>query len=220
MNKDLFKDMPNNPFVDERRPLVDVYPHLRRCEAFNECPDLAGSGREYQVMHLSEPELDMCVRFIVLYVEPSNNPLAKERDLAYRASVAWDLVGAKKSSPLRQLQADNHWWFNLITFEYFKYTYDLDYQQWFSLKSQFHAITKMLTSRLDEDIDEKQMGVRQKAAAVLKSLKEEISTLESFLFKDNFLKSQVSIESFFPDRMAERFALDYRTKVPRKIVIS
>lgn len=220
MDKALFEKMPNNPLADMRTPILAQYPVLRRCEAFTERPDLASKQRTEQVHHLSEDELDTCVRFVILYVEPDGNPIAKEKDLSYRAKMAWDMLGVKASSPLRARQSDGHWWFNLLVFEYFKYTYDMDYQEWFSLKSQFHSLTKLITSNLDESLDEKAITVRQKAAGQINQLKTQIASLEAIIFKNGSLKSEVSIETFFPNRMAEAFALDYNTKERRALQLS
>lgn len=220
MDKALFEKMPNNPLADMRTPILAQYPVLRRCEAFTERPDLASKQRTEQVHHLSEGELDTCVRFVILYVEPENNPIAKEKDLSYRSKMAWDMLGVKASSPLRARQVEGHWWFNLLIFEYFKYTYDMDYQEWFSLKSQFHSLTKLITSNLDEALDEKAMGVRQKAASQINSLKTQIAALEAIIFKNGFLKSEIAVETFFPNRMAEAFALDYNTKERRSFQLS
>lgn len=211
-----FEGMPYNPLVAER-DMLDVYPRLRRIEAFSESVELHSGSTSMPTVAVTPKDLDLAVRFVVLYVEPRNNPIAKERDLPSRADIAWDMLGVKRSERLRDFQSKGHWWFNMLVFEYFKLTYDARYQRWFALKSAFHTYTRLLSSNTDSALAESDVSTRAKVRKDLKEVADEVEELEAIIFKDDFLKSEISVDSFFPNRLPEVFALDWGTKQRRSL---
>ena len=204
--------MPYNPLNFEER-VLDSYPRLRRIEAYSEIPDLRSADSTVATV-VTEKDLDICVRFCILYVEPRGNPLAKESDLNQRAKMAWDTLKVSKASMLRKFQEDQHWWFTLMIFEYFRLTHNTTYTHWFSLKSAFHSNSRILIGGDDGDFS-KMAEDRTKAGKFMDSYVNKIRDLELILFKDDTFAELVTIESFFSNRIPELNALQWETKKKR-----
>ena len=204
--------MPYNPMVFDGR-VLDLYPRLRRIEAYSEIPDLR-SAESMSGIVLTEKDLDTCIRFCILYVEPRGNPLAMESDLLERAKMAWESLKVPKSSPLRKFQEDQHWWFSLMIFEYFKLTHNTIYTHWFALKSAMHSNARILVGSGDGDFAALAEN-STKAGKFMDTYVNKIRDLELILFKDDTFADIVTIETFFTNRIPEQNALQWETKKKR-----
>lgn len=212
LQRDDFKGMRHNPFaVPPGKKMVEYYSALGRSRAFTEIPSLNGSGKPGPASHiLVAQDLEDMVRFVVLMVEPRGNPLSRERNFDIRAEEAWRLVGTRQNSELRKLQKMGHWWFHNTLFEYFKFTWDTVYQEWFSQKMAYQEMSRVLAMpMLQTEADKDDVKTRLDISNALEKFRTRISALESTLFGDSETLEIVTVNSYFPDRLAEKYAMTY-----------
>lgn len=212
-SKENFSEMPYNPFVTAN--MVDSYAYLRRVKSFTEVP-VINTENSVKSVHLTSYDVDKMLRFCVLMIDPRGNPLAEEKDFQYRSDTVWELLGVpNRNSTTKILQKQNHWWYRHMLCEYLKLVYNDQYVSWFSLKMNFNATTQYLIGGNGADVldysvlDEKDMKARKAAAETQAALRQEIARLEATLFKAPEIKEAVVMETFFPDRLAEQFAIEY-----------
>lgn len=209
MTKDDFKKMPFDPFAAST--MVQMYPVLQRVPLFNSEPDL-NAGSEYSERFLSMKDVDKMIRFCIIFVDPRNNPLSEESDLEYRAKKAWELLNVAPSNDLVTLQKSKHWWFRKMIGEVLKLCFSSKYALWFAAKVSFYESLKFLMEPVEaHSIDEKTAKIRMSVMEDMKKMESYISTLEASMFKSAEIVEIAVVEAFFPDRLAEKYALDYTT---------
>lgn len=205
-----FEGLKHNPLALQKgQRMVDVYPVLARSHVFTEVPDLREKDKADNLV-ISEDELDLCVRFTVLLVEQRGNPMRFDTDFGAKADAAWTLLGVRDTRDIRKLQKSGHRWFHSMIFEYFKMSNDTLYQEWFALRMSFIELARLIAMPVSESSAVAEMiRAKKDAAATLKNLRQSISALESELFSSKDLTEIVLLESYFPDRLAEKYAQVY-----------
>lgn len=155
------------------------------------------------------------LRFVILFVDNRNNPLADIMDFDERAKAAIDSLmpqpGTRKF--LEDLWMTDHWSLRRAIFEYFRLIGADDYTTWFALKMQALQVTKLLMSEMPTG--EKAHSIvraRDAASDNLPKLMRQISELEMKLFRSEDLRSLV-YDSAVSDGLgspAERKSKEYK----------
>ena len=207
MKKEDFKDMPINPFA--AGPLLKEYDLLQRVSAFSEAPD-GVEDEKGKTIYLDPRDIDKMLRFCVLMADPRGNPLATEQDFTFRAAAAWSLLGVKNGHVVVRLQQKRHWWYQRMLVEYLKLCFNDKYALWFAAKTSYYETLKFLTEPVDLLVTDYQtIKMRNSAMMDLDKTRTQIAALEASLFKYQEVMEDAVVESFFPDRLAEKFAIDY-----------
>lgn len=208
--RDDFKDMEHNPFACRAGEMMtDKYPELARHEVFTRVPSSEWLDSKYLPQR---EDLDMLLRFTVLFVQWHRNPIAAEKDFDKRAELVWETLGVKKrADTLRFFVEENHRWWRAVLFEYFKVVNNDLYNLWFSLKMNFANNMAVLRHELPASADEKFVNALQKIKSQSQGDLAEIQKIELRLFGDEKLRDTITKESVATEGHAEIFAEDFPT---------
>jgi hypothetical protein len=206
--KEDFESMQFNPFRDEGKSMVEMYPRLRRVRAFR--------GKHPRI------DLDVLLKFVVLYIDPQS-PVYDITDLEERAGKVVKILGIKERHAVYNeinhhllppdQQGDWGFIFDNFVFEYFRIVNNHEYEYWFTMKSDYHQQCQFLRSAPPSDPETAALDAtrRQKVADGLEDKKNKLLVTEERLFRDPRVRRIIENYSTKDDDIAgyaERFAID------------
>lgn len=209
MNAADFQKMRHNPFACKTGERIwNKYPELRRYESLSTIPDIS-TPEGINVVQPDEEDVDLMVKFVILFVDRHGNPLGDIRDFDYRRDMALQALGIKKRATGIWYFIDaGHRWYQNVMFDYFKLVNDDQYNLWFSLKVSYNVNMKMLRREFDSATDDKDIKVIQQIKAQAPGDLKTLQEIEMKLFADERMRDVITKEAMATDRHAERYAAD------------
>lgn len=211
--------MKYNPFVVPKGTMIwEFYGDLARRTTLSEIEDemFVGQDGKAKVQGAIIPsleDLDLMVRFTLLFVVNKNNPISEYRNFDDREAVTWEALGVKtdkNASPVVKFVRQRHVWFRQVMLEIFKIINEDFYEEWFSLKMEFHTRASFLRQQISFEDQSSDITVRDKIAAGMTELRKRIKNLEYTLFNNEESVEIITKEATANKLYAELYAMDYQ----------
>lgn len=226
LNKKEFEGMRHNPLVLDGRYIWDVYPMLQHRQALCRVPehnpnrevededddDFGSKASESALSSLfTVDQLNDLVCYVVLVAQRVGNPLSAVRAPDEKRKIAKQLLGLSEDSMVLGLIESSHWWYLMVLKAYFELIGDMDYEQWWTLRSVYHrnmAFLREPVSGSKNDAADAQK--RQALAKEADNLAVQIRRLEAKLFTDEVTREDMQLASTSDSVLfwAEKFADD------------
>lgn len=180
-----FAEMTLNPFVvPDGVFMQDFYEVFKRRSVFKTLPQNISklSEKERESYLWNFPDLDMFLRYIVIFIDPES-PMYNQTDFDYKKKQALMLLEVEPGSNVHnEIESEGRYFF-LAVFEFFKIVNDLQYEEWFSQKINFHHATDILRQPIPVT-DTSAINARRNLATSLPELRKTLLKLQASLFKD------------------------------------
>ena len=158
--------------------MISAYPELARYEEFSEPVEVA-------------PEvLDQILRYTMLWLD-EESPFYKERDLEYKSSQCMKYAGCKTEAKncIAKYSQD----YRRCLLRYMKLCNNYRFEEWLSLKLDFHENTAYLSASLSSTPDpEKAIERKIKIKTNRQADLERLLQIEDSLFKDDKTRKAVT----------------------------
>lgn len=132
-------------------------------------------------------DLDLMIRYIILFCTRKGNPLSRERDFEMKKKQVCEMLGIKANDRVRAKYIDKwHPWFIQVMAVYLRLVNERDYTSWLALKMSYDQDMVYLMMPLNTVEDpEKTLLAKNRIRDSMEKREESLRKIEAALFPDD-----------------------------------